>query len=145
LLLPLLAFLGGAAVAVQFAVNSELRGAVRAPLVAAAISFLVGTVVLGVLVVVSRGGLPTAAAVASAPWWAWLGRLLGAFYVFASIVVTPRLGAGATVAFVVAGQLGASILLDQFGLLNLPPHPTTLLRLFGAALVLVGAVIVLRS
>jgi len=80
--------------------------------------------------------------VASAPWWAWLGGFLGAFCVFSSIVVTPRLGVGATVAFVVAGQLGASILLDQFGLLNLPPHPTALLRLFGAALVLVGAAVI---
>lgn len=145
LLLPLLALLGGAAVAVQFAVNSELRLAVRSPLVAATISFLVGTAVLIALVAIARDGLPTPAAMTSAPWWAWLGGFLGAFYVFSSIVVTPRIGATATVGFVVAGQLLAALALDHFGLLNLTAQPVGLLRLLGVALVLVGAVIVLRS
>jgi transporter family-2 protein len=145
LFLPLLALLGGAAVAVQFAINSELRVAVRSPLVATAISFLIGTVVLIALVVVAREGMPTPAAVASAPWWAWLGGFLGAFYVFSSIVVTPRIGATATVGFVVAGQLLAALALDHFGLLNLTAQPVGVLRLLGVVLVLVGAVVVLRS
>jgi len=145
LILPLLALLGGAAVAVQFAVNSELRLAVRSPLVAAAISFLVGTVVLIALVVVVREGLPTPSAMAGAPWWAWMGGFLGAFYVFSSIVVTPSIGATATVGFVVAGQLLAALVLDHFGLLNLTAQPVGTLRLIGVALVLVGAVLVLRS
>jgi transporter family-2 protein len=140
-----MALLGGAAVAVQFAVNSELRSAVRAPLLAAALSFLVGTAVLVVLVAVSREGLPAPSAFASAPWWAWLGGFLGAYYVFSSIVVTPRLGATATVGFVVAGQLAAALVLDHFGLLNLPTQPVGPVRLLGVALVLVGAVVVLRS
>ncbi len=41
--LVLLAFTAGTAVPVQFAVNAEMRGAVGGPVVAAAISFVVGT------------------------------------------------------------------------------------------------------
>jgi transporter family-2 protein len=73
------------------------------------------------------------------------GGFLGAFYVTASIILTPRLGAVATVGFIIAGQVAMSIILDRFGLLNLPVQPVTLPKLGGAILVIVGAAIVLRS
>ena len=57
----------------------------------------------------------------------------------------PRLGAAATVGFIIAGQVVASIILDQFGLLNLPVHSVSLPRLGGAALVVAGAIVVLRT
>lgn len=48
-------------------------------------------------------------------------------------------------AFVVASQVLASIIVDQFGLLNLPVHPTSLARLGGAALVVAGVFVALRD
>ena len=63
----------------------------------------------------------------------------------ASIILTPRLGAVATVGFIIAGQVVMSVILDRFGLLNLPVQAITLPKLGGAILVVVGAVIVLRS
>ena len=141
----LLAFAAGAAIAVQFAVNSELRGAVGSTLLAAGISFLVGTVVLFAGVLVTRGVPPAfVSAAAGAPWRVWAGGLLGAFFVFASVVLTPRLGAASTIAFIIAGQMVASIILDQFGLLNGPVQPASFVRLGGAALVMSGAYLVLR-
>ena len=62
----------------------------------------------------------------------------------ASIVLTSRLGAASTIAFIIAGQMVASIILDQFGLLNLPVHPTSVVRLGGVTLVISGAYLVLR-
>ncbi len=141
----LLAILAGAALPVQFAVNSELRGAVGGPVTAAAISFLVGTLALAAAVLLSRQEVPALSGVTQAPWWAWTGGLLGAFLVAASIILTPRLGAATTVTFIVAGQILASIILDHFGLLNLPVHPVTLQRLGGAALVIAGVIVVLRT
>jgi bacterial/archaeal transporter family-2 protein len=70
--------------------------------------------------------------------------LLGVFYLAASIILTPRLGAANTVAFVLAGQVLASMSLDQFGLLNLPVHSISLARL-GGALVIAGVFVVLRT
>ena len=64
----LFAILAGAAVPVQFAVNSELRGAVGGTITAAAISFLVGTLVLGAAVLLVRAGVPVLSDVAGAPW-----------------------------------------------------------------------------
>ena len=59
-------------------------------------------------------------------------------------MLTPRLGAGTTVVLFIAGNLLGSMLLDQFGLLRLPEHPAGWPRILGAALVLVGAVLVQR-
>jgi transporter family-2 protein len=66
----LLAIRAGAAVPVQFAVDSELRGVIGGTIMAAAISFLVSTLVLGAAVLLVREGVP--ADVADEPWWAWI-------------------------------------------------------------------------
>ena len=71
--------------------------------------------------------------------------LLGAFYVAASIILTPRLGAANTVTFIIAGQVLASMILDQFGLLNLLVSPVSLAKIGGAALVIAGVFVVLRT
>ena len=143
LLLVLLAAAAGMAITTQFAVNSELGRAAGGALAASAISFLVGTVALFAAVLVARQ-TPSPAALAGAPWWAWVGGLLGAFFVFASVVLTPRLGVASAFGFIIAGQMVASVVLDQFGLLNLDVHPVSLARLAGVALVVLGAFLVLR-
>ena len=130
---------------VQFAVNGEMRGAVGGPVLAAAISFVVGTLVLLVVVLMAREGVPSFSNLAGAPWWAWAGGFLGAFYITASINLTPRLGAVTTVGFIIAGQVVMSVVVDRFGLLDLPVRLITFPKLGGAILVIVGAVLVLRS
>ncbi len=65
----LFAILAGAAVPVQFAVTSELRGVVGGTITAPAISFLVGALVLGAAVLLVREGVPVLSDVAGTPWW----------------------------------------------------------------------------
>jgi transporter family-2 protein len=142
--LSALAFVAGTAITVQFAVNAELRKAVGGPVSASALSFLVGTLVLFAAVAITRQMPTSLAFLSGAPWWAWAGGFLGAFFVFSSVVLTPRLGAAATFGFIIAGQMLTSIVLDQFGFLHLPVQPATALRLVGAALVVSGAYLVLR-
>ncbi len=69
---------------------------------------------------------------------------MGALYVAMSIIMTPQLGASTTIGFIIGGQMIASIVLDHFGLLNLPTSPATLPKLGGAALVIIGAIINLK-
>jgi uncharacterized membrane protein YdcZ (DUF606 family) len=49
------------------------------------------------------------------------------------------------VAFVVASQVLGSIIVNQFGLLSLPVHPASLAELGGAALVIAGVFVALRT
>ena len=140
LLVPF-AIAAGFVIPVQFGVNSQLRLYSGGPITAATISFLVGTIVLLGAVAISREHV-SAQRLGNAPWWAWCGGLLGAFYVVGSIVLAPRLGAGTTIALVVAGQMAAALVLDQFGLLRLPVHHIGPGRIAGAVLVVAGVALV---
>ena len=73
---------------------------------AATFSFLVGTVVLladrHVRAVEASASLGK---VGSAPWWAFVGGLLGAVYVTVALVAVRTLGVSGLTAIVISGQL----------------------------------------
>ena len=143
LLLPI-ALAAGMAAPTQFAINTQLRDVVGGPVLAAALSFLVGTVALFATTAVLRRSVPELAPITGAPWWMWTGGLLGAFFVCASIILTPRLGAATTVGVFLTGQVVASIVIDHFGLLGVPVQPASLPRIGGALLIVAGVAIVQR-
>jgi len=143
-LLLLFAFVAGVALPVQFSINAVLRGFVGGPAVAATISFFGGTLALIVVALVLRESWQLGEAVARAPGWAWVGGLLGALYVLATIVVIPRLGAATTVGLILAGQVLASIVIDHFGLIRVPVHELNIPRLAGAVLIVIGVALVQR-
>jgi transporter family-2 protein len=140
----LLAFLAGALLPVQTGINVQLRGLLGQPLAATAVSFVVGTIGLAMLVAGLRVPVPVAAAWERGAWWPWTGGLLGAVYIVAAIVLAPRLGAATLVAALVAGQMVASLLLDHYGWVGFAVHPVSPLRILGAALVVGGVVLVQR-
>ena len=143
-LLYLLGLGVGIGLVVQVGMNSTLRSILGSPILAALISFLVGSVALAGLFGVLRTPLPERAQLAAVPAWAWLGGILGAFYVAASVIVGPRLGAATLLALVVLGQLGTSLIVDHFGWLGFAQHPITISRLAGAALLFCGVVLIVR-
>ena len=49
---------------------------------------------------------------------------------------------GGLIALVVAGQMAAAITLDHFGAFGLSPHPISVSRLLGAALLIAGVVLI---
>jgi bacterial/archaeal transporter family-2 protein len=144
-ILLLFAFVAGVCIPVQFGVNAQLRNVVGGPAVATAISFFVGTIAAVIVaVLILRESLPEISSISSAPWWVWIGGVLGALYVLASILLTPHLGAATTIGFIVAGQMAASILIDHFGLIRVPVHELSIPRLIGLALIIGGAALVQR-
>ena len=89
----LFAVAAGVMLPLQFGINAQLSHWVSSPLRASFVSFLVGTLVLLVVSATVRKPLPSLDRLAHVPWWAWLGGVLGAFYVTGSIVSAPKLGA----------------------------------------------------
>ena len=144
LLLVPVALFAGMAAPTQFAINSQLRQVVGGPVLAAALSFLVGTIILLMAAVVLSRSVPELGPIMSAPPWMYLGGLLGAFYVSASIVLTPRLGVATTIGLFLAGQVIASIVIDHFGLFGVAVQPASIPRILGALLIIVGVVLVQR-
>jgi transporter family-2 protein len=140
----LFAVVGGALLAIQAPTNALLGKASGSPIVAAFISFLVGTIALGAAVAATSGRLfdPSLKQV---PWYAWVGGFYGAFFVAVAAFGAPRVGVGVLLTAAIAGQLAAALVLDHYGLLGLARHPVNLTRALGLVLVLVGAVLVRKS
>lgn len=127
----------GTLLATQAPINAALAGHMGDPVVAAFISFLVGTVVLGALWAFRGTTLP-AGSVAGAPPWVWIGGALGAVYVAAMIWAVPIIGTFSATMALIMGQLAAALLLDRIGAFGLPVHDISPARLAGLVLVLVG-------
>jgi transporter family-2 protein len=138
----LFALLAGAMLPFQFGINSQLASWVDSPLRATLVSFAVGTLALLAVMLAAFRDWPSAGRIGDAPWWVWVGGLLGAFYVLGSVVTAPRLGAATLVAMILAGQAVASLLVDHFGWVGFEENPVTPGRLLGMALVAVGVALV---
>jgi bacterial/archaeal transporter family-2 protein len=137
----LFALAAGAMLPIQFGINAQLATWVGGSLRAALVSFVVGALGLLVAVLFAARGWPDRAD--EAPWWVWIGGLLGAFYVLGSIVTAPKLGAATLVALILAGQAIASLLVDHFGWVGFDEQPITPLRVVGV-LLLAGGVALVR-
>ncbi|RAS71578.1 DMT family transporter [Priestia endophytica] len=140
-ILIVFSILAGMALPTQFSVNAQLRNVVGSPVVASTVSFMVGAVALLVVSLFGKG-INIKKEWFEAPWWVWTGGLLGAFYVVATVILIPRIGAAATVSYIFAGQMIASVLIDHFGIIGVQSHSLSLPRLCGLILVLIGVVIV---
>ena len=143
--LPLsLAVIAGIFIAIQAPTNAILGKASGSPVVAAFISFVVGMAALGAMVALT-GGRVFSPELKSVPWYAWVGGIYGAFFVAMAAFAAPRIGMATMLTAAVAGQIFAALIMDHFGLLGLARQPVSLERIAGAALVLVGAVLVRRG
>lgn len=137
-----LSFVAGVAIAVQVAVNSQLRGRLHDPMHATLISFFVGGTISILYCLIVRSPLPDSSTLTTAPWWIWTGGALGILYVWSTVVVGPHVGIAMFLSLVIAGQMLTSLLIDHFGWLQMPAVPLSPLRLCGIVLVVVGATMV---
>jgi transporter family-2 protein len=133
----------GAFVTIQAPVNAALGRGLGLPVAAAAISFLVGTLVLVLVTLVMTGAQGIALNWKAPPLWTFFaGGALGAAFVTSTVLLAPRLGALAMIGFVIAGQLVTGIVLDRIGFMGLPVQEITSGRAAGAVLLIAGALLV---
>lgn len=141
LLLPaLMALAIGLMLPLQGLVNARLGAQVGGPIVAAFVSFLIGTVLLGAYLLLTRTPL-TIGGAGKLPPWIWTGGLLGALYVACFTLLMPRLSAASLVCLAILGQVSASLLFDHFGVLQAPRRADPV-RIAGAILMIVGVLMV---
>jgi transporter family-2 protein len=140
----LLVFFAGGMVALQAPTNSMLAKAGGSPILAALISFTVGTTALLVVWLMS-GNRPGTTAFAGLPWYAWIGGLYGAVFVAVAAYAAPKIGLATLITVGIAGQIAMALWMDHIGALGLPREPINLGRIGGALLVLAGVVLVRRS
>lgn len=78
------------------------------------------------------------------PWYTLLAGVLGLVVVAAIGYAVPRIGAGTTTVLLVAAQLLAATLADQFGWFGIAVKPLDLGKVLGLGLLLAGAWLVVR-
>jgi bacterial/archaeal transporter family-2 protein len=132
----------GGLIAAQAPINAGL-GKATGSIAAALVSFLVGTVALAAVVVLSgkAGGLGSTFDVS---WYYLLGGLLGAVYVLNALIAVSAIGAGGVAAATVFGQLPTSVVIDRLGLFGLEQTALTPGRVLGVVLLLVGTLLIVR-
>lgn len=134
----------GGALTFQALANAEMGRVGRSPLTGAIINFVVGMGALALLYISGVLGKPQWSELRSAPWWAWLGGLVGATFITTMIVAVPRIGAVTAFTAIILGQLTASATVDSFGLLGAPITPLSVQRLLGLSLIAAGALLTQR-
>ncbi len=140
----LLALFAGGLIAIQAAVNARLGRELGNPFLGTLASFLVGTLAIALYCAATRAKLPSTETLLGIPWWAWIGGLLGAFFVTVVITTAPKLGVGTLVGLTVGGQLLMAVLLDHYGLLGLTRHPINPMRMLGVILLVAGVALLKR-
>ena len=140
----LIALLAGAMMPTQAATNNKMAAFVESPVLAAFISFFVGTIALFVYILISGIPLGNLAAAKDATAVAWIGGLLGAFFVAATVTLVPKLGVAVAFSVIIAGQMIVTILIDHFGLLGVEVRPVSLSRIAGILLITAGVVLIRR-
>ena len=140
----LVAALSGATMALQGAINSGLSKVVGL-LETTFIVHIVGLLLVVVLLFVLGWGDGSLARIGEAPWYSYLGGVLGVIIVYTVVRSMPRIGvAPATTAIIVAQVLTAT-LIDHYGWFGMRQIPFNWYRVMGAVLMAGGAFLMLRD
>ncbi|WP_339107569.1 DMT family transporter [Thioclava sp. GXIMD4216] len=139
ILYALMALAGGIGLSCQAAINSRLSAGIGGqPLVASFISFFIGALCLGAAALVLADWNAVTTTLAQQPWWRWLGGVIGAGFVFTSIFLAPKIGVTNVMFLFIIGQLAAGMVIDSFGLIQMPVRPTEWWKFAGLAIMLGG-------
>ena len=111
---------------------------------ALAFTTVLGALIATALLLVVRRSLDGYAEAFGAPKWLWLAAAIGVFVVASITLAAPEIGTTATVALLIAGQLGAALAIDRFGWFGVERVSLTWFRILGVVLLVAGAALTLR-
>jgi transporter family-2 protein len=139
-----LALVAGLAGSIQVAVMGRF-GQRIGTFEALAANLLLSTLIATTVLLVVRQSLAGFGDALRSPWWYWVGGGgMGMVVVLTITVVTPRLGATATIGLLIAGQLAMGVAIDRYGWFGLDRVPLTWPRAVGVLLLAAGALLALR-
>lgn len=135
------AAMAGAFIPVMAVLNGRLGRSLGEPLYAAAILFVVGLSLFGVLsFFFGRVPLQLSALRAVSPV-EFAGGLIVGFYVISATILAPRMGVANFIMMAVCAQMVFSVVIDHFGLFGAAVRPANAMRLAGVAVLVAGVVI----
>ncbi len=140
-----LPFVIGIALTTQAGINSQLKVAINNPWLAAFISFVVGTVFLGIIIVATRQAIPSATELGNIPLYKYTGGVLGAFIVTGVIFSVQKIGSANSFVLLIGGQMLVALIYDHFALFGLPQSSFNITKLLGVLLLVIGSYLIIRK
>lgn len=138
----ILAIFGGTLLTVQAAVNGSL-GKKTSTETSTLVSFFMGTLALGIVVLLLRQG--NLAMLLYVPKWQWITAVWGVLFVFLVVLVVPKIGVVVTTVLIIVGQLLVSMLVDNFGWFGNEVIPFGGKRLLGLVLMVGSLYFIFRA
>lgn len=137
----LIALAGGAGLSLQAAINSRLSSGMGGqPLIAAFISFGVGALCLGIATTVYANWNGFAVNIIQQSPWKWFGGIIGAAFVFTTIFLAPKIGITNVIFLFIIGQLATGLLIDSYGLIEMPKRAIHWWHFTGLGIMLLGLI-----
>ncbi len=124
--------------AVQTGMNAQLNKSLGNPILAAPIVYIAGLLTMLALSPFLGAKLSGYTKLAETPWWAYLGGIGGATFIYAMLATTEKVGAGVFTGLTVSATLITSVAIDNFGALGLTKHPINLMRVIAMMLMVTG-------
>lgn len=138
-----LAAIAGAAMAVQGSLNAAL-GKVVGVWESTLVVHIIGTVTVLLIIILGAIGFGNLGKLSDAPWWAYLGGALNVIIIYAVVRVIPQVGVGNATTAIIAAQIVAALLIDNFGLFGMKKYAFQYIDLLGIALLAIGTRILLN-
>lgn len=142
LILMVLGVIAGSLLPLQNAINTRIAKVLHSVILATTVSFLMGTIFLGLIFLLSSPSPSWATIFAQQPIWIWFGGVFGIIFFMTLILQMKYFGASVAIVFAVCGQVIGGLIIDTFGLLEVKAQALTLPHLLGAILVIIGAIAV---
>jgi len=133
-----IAILAGASLVIQSSLNAQVRSVWGSPAWAALISYLGGSIVMILVLLIIRPAVPDFEVLQRARWVTYLGGFFGACYVVSLIVIIPVLGNATSFSLLVAGQMVCALVLDHFALLGAAESSMDPKKMMGVVLLSAG-------
>ncbi|WP_232199131.1 DMT family transporter [Thermosinus carboxydivorans] len=139
----LLALISGVLMAIQGSLNAALSKVIGL-LEATFIVHVTGTIILLALLFLFRLGKGNLAALPEAPWYAYLGGLVGVFIIYLVAASIPSVGVCNATTAIIVGQVLTAVVIDYFGGFGLNRTPCSWLQLVGVVFLALGAKLLIR-
>jgi len=124
--------------------NGQLNKSIANPWLASAVSAAPILFFFIVAFLIMPHPLPTSKDLASMPWWAVIGGLVGAVQVYAGLTLVTKVGAGPFVGLTVTAALIMSLVIDHFGWFRMAYHPLNIWRIVGGLLLVGGVTLIAK-
>ncbi len=133
-----LAFIAGAAIATQAAMNAQLGSLLKSSLLATCIAFLMSWVFASCALIASSQSFPSIADFKLVPSYLWLSGLLSVLGVGLFYFLIPKMGAGSMMTFALAGQVLVALIISHYGWFDSAVKPIRFITLLGIVVLIVG-------